>query len=623
MRIGNKTFHYLFCVATVIAGVLLMDSCANRGGGPQGGPKDETPPVPLTYSPQNGARNAMPSRIEINFNENVSVEDAYNNVVFSPPIPERPDVRASGRKLSVVFSDTLPKNTTYTIDFGNAVVDYNEGNVLENFIYEFSTGGKMDSLRVSGVAVDARTLAFKKGLSVGLYTNYNDTTFEKTPFEHVAKTREDGTFTIYGLPDGSYKLLALNDAMQTYKYEMQFGTDVAFCDSLISPDMHFHGTIDTLQYDSADSTKNKLEINSFAAYYPDDILLRTFKETRTREYLKKSQRPLSGNFVLTFGAKPTMEPEITLLDLKDSTAVDSTGNWFVKEFRTRADSCVYWITDTTVLANDTLLLRVDFLRTDSLMQLEPCADTVRMVVPRKTQRRSRRDKEDEENKPQVKFLEIAHNVQNRMEVYDTITFTFSEPLAKIEYDSIHLEIEVDSVMYPVPVDVTIDDSVCTKELRLFYKKEYGSKYRVSIDSASITGIYGSINDVFYKNYELKPLSEYSNLYVRFPMPPENAVVELLDANERVVQASTMDEEAGAVPFQDITPGIYYIRMFIDANRNGKWDTGDIAKGVQPETTYYYPKQLELRANWDVEEEWPYQNIPVTEQRPKELREKDK
>lgn len=623
MHIGSKAFHYLFCTVTVVIGVLVMDSCANRGGGPQGGPKDEEPPVVLSSVPKNGSRNNNPKRIEINFNENVSVEDAYNNVVFSPPIKERPDVRASGRKLSVVFSDTLMKNTTYTIDFGNAIVDYTEGNVLKDYVYEFSTGGQIDSLRIKGTVIDARTLAFKKGLSVGLYSSFSDTTFEKVPFERMGKTREDGSFTIYNIPDGKYKLLALNDAMQSYKYGMQFGTDVAFCDSLISPDMHYHGTIDTLQYDSSDSTRNKLEVTSFAVYYPDDILLRTFKEERKREYLKKSQRPSSGNFVITFGEKPTMEPKITLLDRKDSTAVDSTENWFIKEFRSRADSCVYWITDSTVYANDTLLVKVDFLKTDSLMQLVPSADTIRMVVPRKPQRRSQRKTEREVEKPKIAFLDIKHNVQSRMEVYDTITFTFSEPIADMEYDSIHLEIEVDSLMYNVPFNVSIDDSICTKEIRLFYKKEYGSKYRVSIDSASIKSIYGKINDVFYKNYELKPLSEYSNLYVRFPSPPENAVVELLDANEKVVQVSEMDHEVGAVPFQDITPGTYYIRMYIDANRNGKWDTGDVVKGIQPELTYYYPKQLTLRANWDMEEEWPYQSIPILKQRPKELLEKDK
>ncbi len=602
-----------------------MDSCANRGSGPQGGPKDEDPPIPLLMVPANESRNVSPERIEITFNENVSLDDSYNNVVFSPPFKNRPEVNSSAKKISVVFSDSLTPNTTYTIDFGNAVVDYNESNVLRDLVYTFSTGNNLDSLRISGVVIDARTMAYKKGISVGLYSSVTDTTFEKVPFEHMAKTRSDGTFTIYNLPEGEYSMFALNDAMQAYKYDMQFGNDIAFFDEVIRPEMHYHGTIDTLQYDPADSLQTQLRVNSFAAYYPDDILLRTFNEVRTREYLRKSQRPDARYFLLAFGAKPTMEPKINLMNFRDTTLLDTTENWFIKEYRTKADSLIYWITDSTVYKNDTLLVSVEYLRSDSVYQLETRVDTVRMIVPRKnvTQRRSRRGQEAENDSVQApNFMEIGHNIKNSMEVYDTITFNFSEPIVEYSHDNFHLEIEVDSLLNPVPFTITIDDSICTKQVRMFYKKDYGSKYKVSIDSATIKGMYGAINDVFYKTYQLKPLSEYSNLLVRFPEPPENAVVELLSEKEKVVQVSTYDEEEDGVPFQDITPGNYYIRMYIDVNQNGVWDTGDVNGRIQPELTFYYPKLIQLRANWDVEEFWPYLTIPILEQRPRELRESD-
>lgn len=613
MRFTTKSFLWL----AAACGAFLLPSCANRGQGPQGGPKDETPPVVKKAEPVNGSVN-VPLDIKaivIEFDENITIDDAYNNVVFSPPFENRPEVKGSSKRLKVSFADSLRPNTTYTIDFGNAITDYNESNVLKDYVFTFSTGPSIDSLRVSGTVIDARTLAPQKGVSVGIYSGLSDSAFLTKPFERMAKTREDGSFVIYGIGEGGYSLFAVNDAMQTHRYS-QPGSAIAFFDSIIHPEMHLHGRVDTLSRDTAGNGGGVYGATPFAEYYPRDIILKTFSETRKTEYFKRASRPTRQKFVLTFGSEPSQEPEISLLSLSDSSLVDAP-RWYVKEKPERRDSLTYWILDSLTLASDTMLIKLDYLMSDSAYALVPASDTLRLAVPKRRQRRRRGEEEKAEAAAGPVFMEIGSNASSSLQVYDTLRFTFAEPLDSIYYGGFSLQLAVDdSTWVPVPLTFAVDDSACLRSVRLFYKKEYGSNYKVNLDSASVKSIYGKINDVYYKTYRLMALEEYSNLNVRLTAPAPDAIVELMDKNEKVIAASVYDPETGAYPFQDIKPGDYLLRMFIDANHNGRWDEGSLAERRQPEMVYYYPKILTLRANWDVEEEWPFLNLPVLEQRVK-------
>ena len=175
----HKTLYFAGAVFTALA---LLTGCANRGQGPQGGPKDTTPPFVVKSTPKNGATGITDKIITLEFNEYVLLENPQQNITFSPPQKSMPAIKTINKSIRVMYEDSLRPNTTYTIEFGNAIVDNNEKNVLQDYTFAFSTGDKVDSLQISGVVLDSRTLQPQEGLTVGVYQNYTDTTFTTTPF---------------------------------------------------------------------------------------------------------------------------------------------------------------------------------------------------------------------------------------------------------------------------------------------------------------------------------------------------------------------------------------------------------------------------------------------------------
>ena len=621
--------HALHKAFAVLLATAVLASCANRGSGPQGGPKDENPPIVLQTIPEYGAVNVDTTitDIHIKCDELVAIKDAYKHVVVSPPMKNKPGVRNKGKEAIVSFVDTLKPNTTYTIYFGDAIVDNNESNPLRNYQFAFSTGDHVDSMYIDGYVIDAQTLARREGIIVGVYTDAVDTTFTTTPFMYVAKTDTLGYFRMTNIPDGQYSVFALNDLSSSWYYSQKTGGEVAFLDERIKPKgqgsrVKGQGMMDSVMV-SPDSIAPEL-LNS--------SILRLFKEENKQEYFKKAMHPNRESFTLIFGHEPTKLPELKVLGGADSishslstlppvsSAVNfqlSTIPWVMEKIQ-RSDSLVYWVTDTTLLKTDTLRLEMTYLKTDSIGNLADAIDTLKLVVPHKKVNISKSKKKGDDKKEATKRvpLTFVHNIKEKMEVPDTITINFAEPIDSIVYDSISLCIKEDTLFTPVPINFEIDDSLCTKELRITYDKSFGETYKLTIDSASVYSIYGRHNDKFYKTFALKKLEEYANLYVTFPENPENAILELLDLKGVVKYRSVLEENE--VIFQDIIPEKYVLRMIIDSNSNGKWDTGDVKEGIQPEQVYYCPKLMNLPANWDVEELWDYKSIDVLVQRPEEL-----
>ncbi|MBP7210804.1 MAG: Ig-like domain-containing protein [Paludibacteraceae bacterium] len=603
----SNFFRFIVIGSLLVAIMLLLHSCANRGSGPQGGPKDETPPKVVKSTPNDKARQHSSKQIIIEFNELISIENAYKNVVISPTQKKQAVVKALGKKAVVTFQDSLLENTTYSIDFGNSIVDYNEKNVLKDFQFSFSTGADFDTLQISGIVLDAHTLKAMSGISVGIYKTDNDTAFETTPFMRMTKTKEDGSFVIRNIKEGKYKLYALNDVTQTYFYK-QIGTDIAFCDSILQPDVHMHGKIDTIWSDSLKTKFDSLIVDAHTEYYPKDLILKSFKENPIRHFFKKCTRNGKNNFTLTFGATPLKQPVLTIIDSTEHS------NWYVQEKAMRADSLTYWITDSLLYKQDTLKLSLIYLKTDSTSNLIEKTDTINMVVTNKSsKKRNKYNEVDNQNLP----LSFVHNIVNDMEVYDTLSLNFEEPITEIVKDSIQLFIKKDTIWTQVPFELIKDDSLCTKKLKFLYKKSYGDTYKLNVDSASIRSMYGRTVDKFYKTFRIKQLEEYGNLFIKLPDMPQNGIIELLNQKDQCVQTAFIEDNKYI--FQDIKPGPYYIRLIIDENVNGKWDTGIYKDNKQAELVYYYPKQIKIRANWDIEEEWPYNSIPWEKQRPEELK----
>lgn len=202
----KKIIRYLALALTVV----FMSRCANVVT-PAGGPKDEKPPVVLEASPANHSTNFKGKSIHLTFDEFITLNNASANVLISPPLKKKPTYRSSGKTVTIRFEEPLKPETTYSINFGEAIKDLHEGNVFKGYTYIFSTGETIDSLTLKGKVLSAETLKPSEGFYVGLYTTESDT----VTLDYVTMTDKEGKFELSGLADKEYRFLYLRTATPT------------------------------------------------------------------------------------------------------------------------------------------------------------------------------------------------------------------------------------------------------------------------------------------------------------------------------------------------------------------------------------------------------------------------
>ncbi|MDD5185886.1 MAG: Ig-like domain-containing protein [Paludibacter sp.] len=301
-----KRASIIFC-----AGILVY-ACANKAQGPTGGPKDITPPRVLRSIPENGSINFSKKQIQVDFDEIISIDKPAENVIISPPQVTPPDVKSYGKRLSVDFNEDLLDSTTYSINFGNAIVDLNEKNALKNYVFAFSTGNEIDTLKIGGTVIDAENLNPLPGIFVGIYKEKDDSVFSKKPFLRIGKTDENGRFSIDNVKKGAYKVFALGDA--NHDYYFQPGEGLALYDSLVVPTSRIEEMHDTVWKDSI--TVDSIRYFMGTHFLPDDVTLRYFKESKKRQYFLKAERKDQHAFSLYFNTTATQLPEIKPLNFE-------------------------------------------------------------------------------------------------------------------------------------------------------------------------------------------------------------------------------------------------------------------------------------------------------------------
>lgn len=589
---------------------LVLYSCASIGN-PTGGPQDRTPPIFVRSSPAPNECNVKSKKIDLYFDEIVTLKDPSTKIIVSPAQFEVPKFTANGKKVSIEIIDTLLPNTTYTLDFSNSIQDNNEGNPLENFAFAFSTGDSIDSLRVSGIVLDSYTLEPMQGVVVGLHSNLADSAFQKIKMERVSRTNDRGQFTIRNVHPGKYRIFALNDLDRDYK----FGNpteDIAFCDSLIVPFSSFAEAADTIY-------NIKREIDTILMvpkprYYPNDILLSMFNENRKAQYLSHNNRIDSTRIQLQFAAPSDTLPELQLIGF-DRQPTD----WYTLERSQHNDTLTYWIKRPELVSSDTLQVALKSLRTDTLNNLVWGTDTLRFSFQRtKPKKKSKKDEEND-SLPQMKFTDLRTLGSTTQEVYAPLLFETGVPIAQLDSTAIHLEIKQDTLWTDVPnFRLSFRDSTINRRtLALRHKWEPGATYRLRVDSIGITDIYGLFNKPFEAQINVRKLEEYGNLFFSIPEVKDSAYVELLNSSDKlVVRVPVKNHRAELI---NLLPSKYYARLFIDRNGNGKYDTGNYDQLLQPEETYYYPASINLKKNWDVEQTWDIYAQPIDKQKPEEIK----
>ncbi len=589
---------YLVIILLIIS---FIYSCANKGPGPTGGPKDETLPRVMRSVPENGSLNFDKKEIQVDFDENISLEKLAENVVISPPQQKTPDIRAQGKRLVVRFDEELKDSTTYTINFGNAIVDLNEKNPLSNYRFSFSTGNEIDTLSIAGILINAEDLNPVSGIIVGIYAEHDDSVFTQKPFLRIGKTDENGYFIIDNIKEGTYQIFALGDNNRDYYF--QPGEGLAMYDSLITPSFEWVEHRDTIWADSV--SIDTIHVVEHTHFYPHNILLRYFRENKKRQYFIKSERLQPEKFTLYFNTTLAELPVIKPLNF-------DWENKYILQRNNTLDTLSYWITDSLIYNIDTLSVAMTYLRTDSVFELESFTDTLNIAM-RKLNIRAKPKKTDEEIKKDP--LAFKTNISNSFEIYNPITLQISEPLIYYDTALIVLNEKIDSILSPLRYEWRQIDST-KMNFAIEYNWEPEKSYVLEIDSAAFTSIYDKSNDKYSGTFKIRSLDEYSELKIVLTNYDPRAVIQILDSKDNVVRTKAAEEKETL--FEHLKPTDYYVRLFIDENGNGEWDTGDFNTRRQPEEVYYYPAKLTLRANFEFTETWDHTAIPLLEQKPLDI-----
>lgn len=606
--------------------LLLTAACASIGN-PDGGRFDETPPRVVGSSPVDGAVNVSKRKVQILFDEYIKLEKASEKVVISPPQIEPANVRADGKRVKVDFYDSLRANTTYTIDFSDAIEDNNEGNPMGQYTFSFSTGDVIDTMQVSGRVLNAADLEPIKGIMVGLYpadSTWNDTLFRTRPFLRVSRTNGEGRFTIKGVKDGAYRVRALEDKDGDFVFSQKnervaFDTTVYVTGSF--PDVRMDTVWrDSLWYDS-------IRVVPYTHYTPDDVLLLAFLEDGQERHLLKTVYPEPTNFTFYFTAPSDSTPRIKGLNFDERC--------LVADASLKNDTVTFWVTDTALIhRQDTLSMILSYMETDTLGQLVVTNDTLdlspkttyaKIAAERSKQieawekdreRRQKKAKKPlpyEENPYERTWLEAGFKPSGSLAPNQNVRYLAKEPILEVDTTKIHFYVKKDTDWLPAPF-LFMPEERSAKSYMLYAEWEPGQKYRFVMDTAAVVSVLEHESKSVRQEFHVRAVEEYGSIFIHVISPDTGVVVQLLSKNDKV-EAQQRTDKDGNADFFFMKPGEYYMRCYVDANGNGQWDTGDYASGLQPERVYYFGKPLPLKAQWDLRQDWDIRAVDVARQKP--------
>lgn len=589
-------------------------------GQPDGGWYDETPPHVIGASPADKGINVTKKKISILFDEFVKIDNPSENVVISPPQLEAPEIKSEGKRIAINLVDTLKPNTTYTIDFSDAISDNTEGNPLGNYTYSFSTGDHIDTLEVSGYVLNAEDLEPVSGILVGLYASQEDSVFHTMPMTRIARTDASGHYVIKGIAPGTYRVYALKDADGDYIFG-QKSEIIAFdpkpIEPTFKPDIRQDTTwLDTLRIASIDRVP-------YTHFLPDDICLRAFNEVMTDRFFIKSERKDADHFTLFYTYGDSVLPSIKGLNFNADSA-------FVIESSPRRDTITYWLRDTALINQDTLEIAVEHNITDTLGVLRLANDTLTILAktPYAKRQKAEQKKFDDWLKGEKKKkkrgepydsimprepLKLAIKPSGEMDPDQNVTIGADMPLNDLDTAAVHLysHPKGDSLWYRERYELQRINGE-TFRVKASWRPEM--EYSLEVDSAAITNIYGLVADKIKQGLKVRALSDYATIIVTLTgMEGKNVMVQLVDKSDKVVKE--VYTSTGHAEFFYIKEGEYYMRAYVDDNGNHRWDTGDYDKGRQPEEVYYYPEQLTCRAKWDLPLTWNFTARPLYQQKP--------
>ncbi len=567
---------------TLIFILVALVRCANIVS-PEGGAKDISPPAIVSCEPPNNSILFNGKSVKIDFDEFINAETSGDKVLISPPLEKLPDFRLRGKSLIIGFEDPLSPETTYTIDLGTSVSDITEGNKLQGFIFAFSTGPVLDSLTLTGSVRDAFTDQPAKGVLVMLYLPGNDSIpLDSLPVRikpaHVTRTREDGGFTFTHLAAASYKIIALGDKTGDMLFNTT-GEQIAFSDSLVQPWYEAPAITANIFADTvaADSVTFDTVAGPPSGH---PVALRIFEAMDSVQTLVRSALVRDRMASLIFRYPPK---NLRLVPLN----ADSLSQWCLAEPGVLGDTLTLWMRPGIP---DTLRIKI---AADQMVN-----DTIELPV--RYVDTAKKGKKGVTEGP--KQLEIANNTRGSLLNFfkSPLVLTTSYPIDSMDLSGLRL---IDGADTLIPATAMADSS--GRRIMVGYRWTEGKAFRLYLPDSSVFSINGLTNDTLRFRFKTAETRFYGNLKLNVTVPEgvDRVIVQLLASDkEKVLEERTINK-TGRISFDYLLPAKYKIKAILDRNYNGRWDTGDYFRHLQPEEVVYFPRTLDLRANWDVEENW--------------------
>ena len=583
----RKLKYLVLCVGLLVV-AFSAQRCANAVA-PTGGPKDNTPPVVVEAVPENQSVNFSGKKIEITFDEYITLENANQNVLISPPLSEKPDIKLKNKTVVIKFKESLVPNTTYTINFGSAIKDLHEGNLFKDYVYSFSTGDHIDTLAIAGKVLNAEDKKPVEDAYVSLYAadreNLDSLPMTVAP-NYITKTDKEGNFLLAGLADKKYLVFAIKDVNSNLYFD-QPNEEVAFLDTLVQasclqkpvPPATDTMAKDSLamQVDTLVKVMDSVVFETKTTMYHQNALNLTlfmFTEVDSTQVLLEKKLVEEGllRFVFRHPAQdaaimtPEMLPDSFNLVTRHSVAYDT----------------VWWYFTPNV--KDSLWVQVKY---DTLIN-----DSTRYSLKFK-------DKKTRNKKPET--LKVSNNLQGKGGLIpgEDLVLTFSEPIVRYAMRDSSV-FKCDTLIYYDTLAFEQADEQGLK-YRLTDPVSANVSYGFEIPDSVFFGIRGRTNERIKADFHVLDDDEYGNIYITI-VPPngmKQVVVQLTNESGKVLKEQIVNKKE-EVMFDYLMPAKYKLRAILDADGNGKWSTGNYHRHTLPETVIEYKDALDLKAGWDID-----------------------
>ncbi|MGV8877966.1 MAG: Ig-like domain-containing protein [Sphingobacteriaceae bacterium] len=533
----NTKSTFLSCFLLSMVAYFLISGCASIQR-PQGGPRDKTPPKILDAIPKNLTRNFSSNKIELTFDEYFKLTNQFQEISIIPESDQLPEIKVRKKTLSIAFTDSLQKNTTYVINFGKAIADVNENNVLTNFTYVFSTGNQIDSLFISGTVTNNLNLQKEKDATVFIFPVAQDTLFGKKKPAIYTTSDSSGNFKIGNLKEGKYRIYAIKEE---------------------SPNKIFDNEKELVAFlkDSINLTKDTTNVQ-----------LSLFKQQPAVLKLIDRRIDPDGKLFFTFN-KGIDSPSIKIID---PAALDGEK---IIEYSDTADSAIVYLKN---MSFDSIRIAIASGNTP--------IDTV-------TFRKGKKETFS-------RTLALTYNLNSEQQLSPKSNFTINANYPISSFNASKIIILEDSI--PIKGFTIEKETANTKKFVLKYPWKQEKSYKITVDAGSFKTIYNDENKKIINTFTVNKLENYGLIVFNVQVPDSSAayVVELLDEKKEVLNSKPISKST-IVNYPDYPIGTYNLRIIYDTNKNGKWDSGNVKERLQPEKVWYFEKPITLRANWEAEE----------------------